>query len=49
MIDQVKNAGLETEDVDNHEFEIETKGKFKQIYNHINLDSQIIIQLILEI
>ena len=32
MIDQVKNAGLETEDVDNHEFEIETKGKFKQIY-----------------
>ena len=32
MIDQVKNAGLETEDVDNHEFEIETKGKFKTIY-----------------
>ena len=32
MIDQVKNAGLETEDVKNHEFEIETKGKFKQIY-----------------
>ncbi len=32
MIDQVKNAGLETGDVNNHRFEIETKGKFKQIY-----------------
>ena len=32
MIDQVKNAGLEIEDVNNHEFEIETKGVFKQIY-----------------
>ena len=32
MIDQVKNAGLEAEDVNNHIFESETKGKFKQIY-----------------
>ena len=32
MIDQVKNAGLETQEINNHEFEIETKGKFKQIY-----------------
>ena len=32
MIDQVKNAGLEIDDINNHQFEIETKGKFKQIY-----------------
>tara|TARA_B100000963_G_scaffold254871_1_gene223494 strand:+ start:291 stop:2426 length:2136 start_codon:yes stop_codon:yes gene_type:complete len=32
MIDQIKNAGLETEEINNHKFEIETKGKFKQIY-----------------
>ena len=37
MIDQVKNA-FETKDVDNHEFEIETKGKLKKFINH-SLDS----------
>ncbi len=32
MIDQVKNSGLEINQTNNHKFEIETKGKFSQIY-----------------
>ena len=32
MIDQVKNSGLEIEDIRNHRFEIETKGKFSEVY-----------------
>ena len=32
MIDQVKNSGLETNQISNHKYEIETKGKFSQIY-----------------
>ncbi len=32
MIDQVKNAGLSLDDLLNHDFEIETKGKFSEIY-----------------
>ena len=32
MIDQVKNAGLTLDNLLNHDFEIETKGKFSEIY-----------------
>lgn len=32
MIDQVKNAGLPIDKISNHKFEIETKGKFGEIY-----------------
>ena len=32
MIDQVKNAGLMIEQISNHDFNIETKGKFSLIY-----------------
>ena len=32
MIDQVKNLGLFPEDITNHEYENQTKGKFGQIY-----------------
>ncbi len=32
MIDQVKNAGLALDNLSNHDFEIETKGKFSEIY-----------------
>ncbi len=33
MIDQAKNLGLFPNEVNNHEFEIKTEGKFGQIYN----------------
>ena len=33
MIDQVKNSGLLVNQVSNHRFQIETKGKFGEIYN----------------
>ncbi len=32
MIDQVKNLGLETNQINNHKFESETKGKFSEVY-----------------
>tara|TARA_B100000963_G_C22628037_1_gene673390 strand:+ start:236 stop:2389 length:2154 start_codon:yes stop_codon:yes gene_type:complete len=32
MIDQAKNSGLTTEEVQNHKFELETDGKFSEVY-----------------
>ncbi len=32
MIDQVKNHGLMEDQISNHQFEIETKGKFSEVY-----------------